>query len=147
MILAKNTFVNVYRQYWIFICEPLCIECWNGDLEGVFSRGNTPEGLTETHTSSFSPYKQASGRNGDHEWIRMTNTFIVCDLLWKLQKKNVAYREGSFNCNHIASQSHVGHFHEMHLIKIYLSDGLDILLSIYDKAIQYALHRWAPHTS
>ncbi len=38
-----------------------------GDLRGVFSQENTPEGHTETHKSSFFPYKQVSGRNGDHE--------------------------------------------------------------------------------
>ncbi len=25
--------------------------------------------------------------NGDHEWCRMTNAFILCDLLWKVKKK------------------------------------------------------------
>ncbi len=38
-----------------------------GNLGGVFLQENTPEGLTETHKSSFFPYKQVSGRNGDHE--------------------------------------------------------------------------------
>ncbi len=42
------------------------------------------------------PYKQVSGRNGDHEWLRMTNAFILCDLVWKVQKRYVANREGSF---------------------------------------------------
>ncbi len=37
------------------------------NLGGVFSRTNTPEGPTEPHKSSFSPYKQVSVRNGDHE--------------------------------------------------------------------------------
>ncbi len=44
-----------------------------GILEGVFSHENTPEGCTETHKSIFFPYKQVSGRNGYHEWLRMTN--------------------------------------------------------------------------
>ncbi len=43
------------------------------------------------------PYKQVSGRNGDHEWNRMTNAFILCDLLWKVQKCHTVNREGSFN--------------------------------------------------
>ncbi len=34
---------------------------------GVFSRENTSEGLTVILDSSFFPYKQVSGRNGDHE--------------------------------------------------------------------------------
>ncbi len=67
-----------------------------GNLEGVFSQVNTLEGHTETHKSSFFPSKQVSGRNGDHEWLRMTNAFILCDLIWKIQKSHTANREGSF---------------------------------------------------
>ncbi len=63
---------------------------------GVYSHENTPEGRTETHKSSFSPYKQVNGRNGDHEWLRMTNAFILCGLVWKVQKGCAANREGSF---------------------------------------------------
>ncbi len=37
-----------------------------------------------------------SGRNGDHEWIRMINAFILCDLVWKVLKSHAANREGSF---------------------------------------------------
>ncbi len=66
-----------------------------GNLGGVFSQENTPEDHTDTHKSSFFPYKQVTGGNGDHEWIRMTNAFILCDLLWKVQKSNAANREGS----------------------------------------------------
>ncbi len=67
-----------------------------GNLGGVFSQENTPEGCTETHKSSLFPYKQVSGRNGDHEWLRMTTAFIFCDLVWKVQKGYAANREGSF---------------------------------------------------
>ncbi len=49
-----------------------------------FSHENTQECHTQTHKSKFFPYKQVSGRNGDHEWLRMANTFI-CDLLWKVK--------------------------------------------------------------
>ncbi len=70
---------------------------WLGNWAGVFSCENTPEGCTETHKISFFPYKQVSGRNGDHEWLKLTNTFILCDLLWKVQKSHVANTEGSFN--------------------------------------------------
>ncbi len=62
-----------------------------------FSQENTPEGHTETHKSSFFPHKQVSGRNSDHEWLRMTNAFILYDLVWKVQKSHAANREGSFN--------------------------------------------------
>ncbi len=64
--------------------------------EEFFSKENTSEGNTETHKGLFYPYKQVSGRNGDHEWHRMTNAFI-CNLLWKVQKSHAANREGSFN--------------------------------------------------
>ncbi len=30
-------------------------------------------------------------------WLRMTNAFILCNLLWKVQKSLAANREGSFN--------------------------------------------------
>ncbi len=68
-----------------------------GNLGGFFSHENTPECSTETYKSSFFPYKQVSGKNGDHEWLRMTNAFILCDLLWKVQRSHAAKREGSFN--------------------------------------------------
>ncbi len=64
--------------------------------EEFFSQENTPEGHTETHKSSFFPYKQVSGRNGDHKWLRMTDAFILCDLVWKVQKSHTVNREGSF---------------------------------------------------
>ncbi len=67
-----------------------------GNLGGVLSEENTPEGRTETHKRSFSAYKQVSGRNGDHECLRMTNAFILFDLVWKVHKKHAANREGSF---------------------------------------------------
>ncbi len=38
-----------------------------------------------------------NGRNGDHEWLRMANTLILCDLVWKVQKSHAVNREGSFN--------------------------------------------------
>ncbi len=53
-----------------------------------------------THTpnkSSCFPYKLISGRNDDHEWLRMTNAFILCDLVWNVRKGHAANREGSFN--------------------------------------------------
>ncbi len=70
-----------------------------GNLGRVFSQENTPECRTEIHKSSFFPYKQVSWRNGDHEWLRMTNAFILCDLVWKVQKSHSVNREGSLNYN------------------------------------------------
>ncbi len=63
------------RQEWFCksftiesLYEHLCLVCWNGNLGGgrVFSHECTP-GRTKTHTSSFFPYQQVSGRNGDYE--------------------------------------------------------------------------------
>ncbi len=45
-----------------------------------FTEENTPKGYTKLHKSSFSPYKYVSRKNGDHEWLRMINAFILCDL-------------------------------------------------------------------
>ncbi len=58
-----------------------------GNLGGVFSQENTPEGCTETHKSRFFPYKQVSGRNGDHELLRMTNAFILCEKFRKVMQR------------------------------------------------------------
>ncbi len=67
-----------------------------GNLEGVFFQENTPEGRTETHKSYLFPYKQVNGRKGDDKWLRMTNAFILSDLIWQVQKSHAANREGSF---------------------------------------------------
>ncbi len=72
-----------------------------GNLGGVYSHENTPEGHTGTHKSSLFPYKQVSWRNSDHECLRclsyMAIAFILCDLVWKVQKGHAVNREGSFN--------------------------------------------------
>ncbi len=54
-----------------------------GNLGGVFSQENTREGYRE--------------RNGDYEWLRITNIFKLYDLAWKVQKSHAVNREGSFN--------------------------------------------------
>ncbi len=51
----------------------------------------------------FSPYKQVNGWNCDHEWLKMTNAFILCDLLWKVQKIHAANREGRFKVEYHAN--------------------------------------------
>ncbi len=65
-----------------------------GNLGG--SQENTLAGRTETLKSLFYQYKQISGRNGNHEWLRMINAIILCDLEWKVQKSHAVNREGSF---------------------------------------------------
>ncbi len=67
-----------------------------GNLGEVVSEENTPDSCTETHKNSFFPYKQVGGTNGDHEWLRMTNAFILCDLVWKFQKRHAVNRIGIF---------------------------------------------------
>ncbi len=74
-----------------------------GNLGGVFSQENTPEGHTETQNSSFFSYKQVSGRNGDCELI-MTNAFILCDLFGTFRKvmqrtEKVALNQTSISVN------------------------------------------------
>ncbi len=64
------------------------------NLEGVFSQENTPEGCTDPQF--LFPCKQVSGRNGGHEWLRMINAFILCDILWNVQKGHAVNGEGSF---------------------------------------------------
>ncbi len=82
-------------------------------MGGVFFSRNTLEGCTETHKSSFFSYKQVSGRNGDHEWLRMTNAFILCDLVWNVQKSHAANREGSFKNTHIIYLSRISLIHQI----------------------------------
>ncbi len=96
IILDNNNFetflITTESRY-----EPLCIVCWYGDLRGVFFlQIYSRRSHRDLQKFIFFPYKQVSGRNGDHEWLRMTNAFILCDLLWKVQKGHVANREGSF---------------------------------------------------
>ncbi len=78
----SNSHTSLTTLFYISFCLKVIRPClkfthwwlWSGDLQGH----------TETHKISFFPYKQVSGRNGDHEWLRMTNAFILCDLLWKV---------------------------------------------------------------
>ncbi len=78
-----------------------------GNLGGVFSQENTPECHTDTHKNIFFPYKQVSERNSNHEWIRMTSVFILCDLLWNVQKSHAEKREGSFNVSMLRSPNNM----------------------------------------
>ncbi len=82
-----------------------------GNLRGVFSHENTPEGLTETHKRFFffPPYKQVSGRNGDHEWRRMTKKFrkvmqrtekeALSSVLWNICLQNSRVMHGNLKHN------------------------------------------------
>ncbi len=87
IILDKNNFVNVSYHYWIPIWT-LMYNMLKWRSGGVFSHENTPEGCTETHKSLFLLYKEVSRRNSDHECLRMTNAFILSDLLWNSSEKS-----------------------------------------------------------
>ncbi len=52
-----------------------------GEGGGVFSPENTPEGCTETHKSSFIPYKQVG------------ETVIMNDLEWPMLSYHEIYYE------------------------------------------------------
>ncbi len=94
-----STLKKTKKQFWWTVRYPsrngprVCVICI-GNLWEFFSCENVPEGCIETHKSSFFSTKQVIRRNGDHEWHRITNDFILCDLLWKVQKSHTANREG-----------------------------------------------------
>ncbi len=74
---------------------------WSRDLHGYsegrfFSRKYSWSLHIDPRKFTFFPYKQVSGSNGDPEWLRMTNAFILCDLVWKVQKSCATNREGNF---------------------------------------------------
>ncbi len=84
-------------------------------MGGAFSHKNTPEGHTETHKGSLFPYKHVSGRNGDHGWLRMTNAFILCDLLRKAPKGH-APTQFERSCTYTIRK--VMHLHNSHALYI-----------------------------
>ncbi len=63
--------------------------------EEFFLKKTLQEAAQRPTKVHFLLYKQVSGRNGDDEWLRMTNAFILCDLVWKVLKRHAANREGS----------------------------------------------------
>ncbi len=69
-----------------------------GNLGGCLSQENKPKSHPQ---KLFFPYKQISGRNVDNEWLRMTNAFILCDLVWKVKKSHAANREAIFKLNRV----------------------------------------------
>ncbi len=71
----------------------------------------------------FVSYKQLSGRNGDHEWHRMTNAFILCDLVWKVKKSYEENREGSFKQKRLDEGSN-----QCTSYSLARSDGLEYIL-------------------
>ncbi len=79
IILDKKNSVKLSHPKWVLL-----------KLDRGGARENTLEGHTGPNKSSFSPYKQVSVRNDDHEWIRTTNSFILYDLFWKVQKSHAA---------------------------------------------------------
>ncbi len=108
--MNNQTLTRVWKLYvHIFVCL-MVIKPWLnlptgdhghmiciGNLGGVFLVKILQKATQRPTKVNFFPYKQVSGRNGEHEWLRMTNAFILCDLLWKVQKCYAANREGCFN--------------------------------------------------
>ncbi len=76
--------------------EPLSIICWIGDLAGAFSRENTPN-AAHRPTKTSKQEKWWSWMN----YIRMANAFILCDLLWKSQRRHATNKGGSFKASFI----------------------------------------------
>ncbi len=91
IILDKNNFVKVSHHYWIPIWAAMygMLE-WRYE-ESFFLRKYSRRLKRDPQKFIF-PYKQISGRNGDHKWCRMTNAFILCDLLWVSEKSNSEQR-------------------------------------------------------
>ncbi len=75
----------------------------HSELWEVFSRGNTPEELTGTHKSSLFFIKTSKWEKWWLWWFRMTNAFILCNLLWKVQKNLAGNRESSFKKGKVCS--------------------------------------------
>ncbi len=83
-------------RHYILICHCTSLSPWyiildKNNFVKVFQKA--AQIPTKVH---FFQYKQKSWRYSDHEWLRMTNAFILCDLLLKFQKNNAANKEGSF---------------------------------------------------
>ncbi len=64
-----NQAMTKSAHWWSWSCDLQTFVIWRE----FFSSENTPEGHTETHKSFFFRYRQLSGRNSDHEWLRMPN--------------------------------------------------------------------------
>ncbi len=125
IILDINNLVIVYERYWMLL--KLSIkwnqhEYQNGGITfqtrevqlGIpRNMGTNPYMSTYVETVSCEKFfsrkysrrayrfyffiKQISRRNGDHDDLEFTNAFILCNLLWKVQKNLAANKEGSFN--------------------------------------------------
>ncbi len=123
IILGKNNFVNVSHH-----CMSLNVRksLW-GEF---FSHENTPEGSTSPHKGPFSLYKQINVRNGDHEWLRTTNAFILCDLFWKVRKDHTTKRERGFKLQvahfrvHSRNASIIQYFVKLDLYEVSLSHSM-----------------------
>ncbi len=66
---------------------------WSCDLHGwpvgsFFLEKILQKAIKRPTKVQLFPYKQVSGRNGADEWLRITNAFILCDLVWKVKKSH-----------------------------------------------------------
>ncbi len=121
------------------------------NLRWYFSHENTPESHTETHKSSYIPYKQVSVRNGDQKWLRITNAFILCDLVWIVQNRYAANRESSFKLTlacfrYIFRQSpKFGEYPKMHIFLSQINDNIQ-KISVSCDNIVWCYHNQFPLT-
>ncbi len=85
IILVKNNFIKVSHHYWILKWAPMHTifewQCGVWFFSSKYSR--------RPHKSSSFPYKQGNGRNGDHQWHKMTNSYYVIyyEMLRKVMQR------------------------------------------------------------
>ncbi len=93
IILDMNNFVKVSPYYWIPIWAPMySILEWQ--FEGRFFLAKILQNATQRDPQKFIfPYKQVSGRNGDREWLRMTNAFHSMWFIIKSSEKIMQWTE------------------------------------------------------
>ncbi len=90
LLSYDNQAMTKSAHWWSWSCD------LHGNLEEFFLTKILQKAEQRPTKVNFFPYKQVSRRYCDHQWLRMTNTFILYDLLWNVQKCHAANREGSF---------------------------------------------------
>ncbi len=80
----------------ITISGILTVSCGEFFLAKILQKSS--QGPTKVH---FFHKKTSKWEKWLSWWLRMTNAFILCNLLWKVQKGLAANREGSFNHSHV----------------------------------------------
>ncbi len=84
-VIWGKDFLDKKSTHWFFHSHLICM----GDLGEFFLIIKTPKYHTETHKRILFPYKQVSGRNGDHEWPMLSYYVIYYEKF----KKVIQWRE------------------------------------------------------